>query len=282
MFRAGELDFVAGMPGNKIDFLREHLNAETRIGPRPANNYIVFNTKAEPFTDVRVRHALSLGIDREIYTDKVLRRGEEPAYSYVPSATENYSPHPLYFKSMTMDERKARATQLLEEAGFNKSNPLTFELRVRGSPDRRRGALAVRGMWKAIGVNAEILSTDLKVHYADLYLNKFQAADAGFVSGSGPELFLEEFISTNPQGNFSQYDNPVYDALMREALQIANVEKRYAMMAEAEAVMMKDYPVAPINFSVTGNLVQTFVRGYADNLYDAHPSQYMWIEKTGE
>lgn len=277
-FRAGELDFVAGMPSHKIDFLRETLSAETRIGPRPANNFIVFNTKVAPFTDVRVRLALSLAIDRKIYTQKVLRKGEVPAYTIVPSTVESYISAPMSFHDEDITSRQARARGLLAEAGYDKSNPLRFELRVRGSPDRKRGAVVVQSMWRAIGVQASILSTDLKVHYTDLNQGNFQAADAGFVSGVGPDLFLEEFISTNLQGNYSNYDNPEYDAIMKAALQVADVTERHRQMAVAEQLMLKDHPVAPINFSVTGNLVATYLNGYEDNLYDAHPSQFMWIK----
>jgi oligopeptide transport system substrate-binding protein len=276
-FRAGELDFVSGMPSHKIEYLRENLSAETHIGPRPANNYVTFNTKVAPMDDVRVREALSLAIDREVYTNKVLRKGEEPAYRFVPNAVENYVSAPLPFINDTMEERQARARSLLKEAGYSNANPLTFEFRVRGSPDRKRGAVAVQSMWRAVGVRAEILSTDLKVHYADLYLGKFQAADAGFVSGTGPDLFLEELLSTNVQGNFSDYTNLEYDRVLKAAFLIADVTERHRQMAIAEQIMPKDHPVAPINFSVAGNLVATYVRGYEDNAYDTHQSRYMWI-----
>lgn len=284
-FRAGELDFVAGMPSHKIDFLRENLSAETRIGPRPANNFVVFNTKAVPFDDIRVRHALSLAIDREVYAEKVLRKGEIPAYRFVPAAVEYYQSDSLYFHDEPLAQRRERARALLAEAGYNKSNPLTFELRVRGSPDRKRGAVALQSMWRTIGVKAQILSTDLKVHYADLNLGKFQAADGGFAAGTGPDLFLEEFISTNLQGNYSNYDNPEYDRILNAALQTADITERHRQMAIAEQLMLRDHPVAPVNFSVTGNLVATYLRGYEDNLYDAHQSRYMWIgdgEKTAQ
>lgn len=277
-FRAGELDFVAGMPSHKIDFLRKNLARETRIGPRPANNFVVFNTRVAPFDDVRVRHALSLAIDRELYAEKVLRKGEVPAYRMVPSTVEHYQSAPLYFHEEPIMQRQARARALLEEAGYNKSSPLTFELRVRGSPDRKRGAVALQAMWRTIGVKAQILSTDLKVHYSDLNLGNFQAADAGFVSSTGPDLFLEEFISTNLQGNYSNYNNPEYDRILNAALQIADITERHRQMAIAEQLMLKDHPIAPVNFSVTGNLVATYLRGYEDNLYDAHESRYMWIE----
>ena len=52
--------------------------------------YLVFNTQQAPFDDVRVRRALSLAIDQRILTEKVLRSGNEPAYSFVPHLLENY------------------------------------------------------------------------------------------------------------------------------------------------------------------------------------------------
>ncbi|TNE37442.1 MAG: peptide ABC transporter substrate-binding protein [Alphaproteobacteria bacterium] len=278
-FRAGELDFVSGVPSHKIDFLKDQLAAETRLSAYPAINYIVFNTSIAPFDDKRVRTALAIAIDRQTYADKIMKKGEQPAVSFVPAAIRDYPTPVMDYADLPLAERRELARALLDDAGFNDLNPLSFDFRVRASPDRKRGAVAISAMWKAIGVDGKIHSTELKTHYADIDSGNYVVAGAGFVGSSGPEIFLELFLSDNTIGNSSRYKNPAYDALMAKAFPIPQIGPRYAKMAEAEALMLKDFPVAPINYSVTGNLVSTHVRGYEDNIYDAHPSRFMWIEE---
>lgn len=276
-FRAGELDLVAGTPSHKIDFLRKHLPDQTRTTSISGVNYVAFNTQVAPFDDIRVRRALSLAIDREIFANKVLKKGEAPAYRFVPPAIGRYTSASLAFSTQTIELRRQRSRELLKAAGYDSANPLTFEFRVRASPDRKRGAVVLQAMWRAIGVRAEILSTDLKVHYADLELGSFQAAGSGFSSYT-PDAFLESFLSDNYSGNYSRYANPDYDRVLRAAFLIADVTERHRQMAIAEQLMLKDHPIAPINYSVTGNLVATHLRGFEDNVYNTHQSRYMWID----
>ena len=46
-------------------------------------------------------------------------------------------------------------------------------------------AIAVSGMWKALGVATELVNTEVKVHYDDLQRNTgFDIARAGWWSGA--------------------------------------------------------------------------------------------------
>ena len=53
--------------------------------------YYEINNQKAPFTDVRVRTALKLGLDRDIIANKVKGQGDLPAYGYTPPYTERYS-----------------------------------------------------------------------------------------------------------------------------------------------------------------------------------------------
>src|SRR5205085_3725369 len=75
--RAGELDLNMRFPPNEITQLRRVLPTGTvHISSSIGVMYLVPNLKKAPFSDPRVRRALSLAIDREAIVTRILRNGE--------------------------------------------------------------------------------------------------------------------------------------------------------------------------------------------------------------
>ena len=124
-FRGGDFDLVTdSIPPQQIDWLRANLPRELRLWSFILTQYVQFNTKRKPFDDVRVRRALSLAIDREVMTAKVLRAGERPAYSLVPPGMPTYPGKAQFdFKSMAQNARLAKAKDLLAQAGLTPASP---------------------------------------------------------------------------------------------------------------------------------------------------------------
>lgn len=282
-YKAGQLDFTDNIPVREISRLKKELPGEVHIHPYMANSYLQINVHKKPFDDVRVREALDLAIDREIICDKILNAGEIPAYSFVPPGMANYEAGAeLSFKSLTMDQRRAKARELLAQAGFGPSNPLKFTYRYMEGPDSRRVAIAVAGMWKEIGVQADLLNTEPRVHYNALRTQDFEVADAGWVADyNDAQNFLFLMESTSGQMNYSKYANPKYDTLMHQAAQTLDLKARAALLREAEQIILDDAPVIPEYFAATRQLVKPYVKGFKDNLLKWHRTRYMRIERGG-
>ncbi|MCB1809505.1 MAG: peptide ABC transporter substrate-binding protein, partial [Candidatus Competibacteraceae bacterium] len=192
-FRAGELDIAKDFASDQIDWLRENLPQETHIAPYLGIYYYPINTSKAPFNDKRVRQALSMALNREAITDKVLKTGEVPAYSFVPPGTGNYAAGPSYvsWKDVPYAERVEQAKALLAEAGFGPDNPLQFTLSYNTSENHKRIAIAASAMWKQIGVQAELFNSEVKVHYDRLKQADFDIARAGWIADyNDPQNFL--------------------------------------------------------------------------------------------
>jgi oligopeptide transport system substrate-binding protein len=277
-FRAGELDLNTQIPTQQVDFLRKLFPDAVHIVPGLTITYIIVNHQKPEFADVRVRYALSMAIDRRAITDKVMRMGETPADGMVPGAVERYEGPKTHFADWTMEERRTEARRLLAEAGYGPGNPLTFEYRIRATADGRRHAIAITSMWKEVGIEAEILGTEIKVHYADLQEGNFWAADAGWVSLDNPENFL--YLARTEAGpqNYGNYSSPRFDEMMNTALHMADITDRNTLMAKAEAVMLEEQGIIPLYYGTNRNLVASYVRGYADNGGNTHRSQHMWLD----
>ncbi len=109
-----------------------------------------FKTRQAPFDDVRVRQTLSIAVDREILVDKVTGQGDPEAYSVTPNNITNYTAPKSVFEALNSVERQAKAKQLLEDAGYNKANPLKFTLTYNTSENHkncRRNCLNVEASW---------------------------------------------------------------------------------------------------------------------------------------
>ncbi len=89
-FRAGEIDVAMDFASEQIRWLRKNLPKETHIAPYMGIYYYAVNSAKPPFTDARIRKALSMAINREAIVDKVLKTGELAAYSFVPPGISYY------------------------------------------------------------------------------------------------------------------------------------------------------------------------------------------------
>lgn len=83
-FRAGDLDITESIPDSQIKWIKQNLPEELRITPYLGSFFLGLNMSDEHLKNPLLRQALSLAIDREILTEKVLKTGQKPAYHIVP------------------------------------------------------------------------------------------------------------------------------------------------------------------------------------------------------
>ena len=142
-FRAGELHITSSVPPETFEQVGKEYPDELHVFPYLGVYYYGFNLTKPPFKDnLPLRQALSMAIDRETLVDKIIGRGELPAYSWVPPGVANYEPPRLSFASLTQAERNSIARSLYAQAGYGEDNPLRFELRYNTSDTHQRIALA--------------------------------------------------------------------------------------------------------------------------------------------
>jgi oligopeptide transport system substrate-binding protein len=280
-FRAGEIDIAKDFASEQFDFLKKELPDETKVAPYLGIYYYTINTKKPPFDDVRVRQALSLVIDREAITDKVLKTGEVPAYSFVPPGTGNYG-DPAYVTWMDTpyEERVEKAKALLADAGFGPDNPLKFTLSYNTSENHKRIAIAVASMWKKeLGVQAELFNQEVTPHYNNLEQNNFDVARAAWIADyNDAQNFLYLLETRTGRQNYGRWSNEEFDKLMEQAATTTDMDKRAELMRHAEAIAMEEQPDIPIYYYVSKNLVSTHVKGWEPNAKDIQRTRYLKLE----
>ncbi|MDJ0814360.1 MAG: peptide ABC transporter substrate-binding protein [Woeseiaceae bacterium] len=277
-YRAGELHITSTVPPDNFAQVREEYGDELRVAPYLGIYYYGFNLTKPPFRDnPGLREALSMAIDREVLVEKIVGRGEAPAYSWVPPGVDNYEPRRLAFADMSQDERNARARRLLAEAGYGPDNPLEIELRYNTSDEHRRIALAVQAMWKdALGVETTLINEELQVLLANMREAEVtQVFRSSWIGDYNDAHTFLSIVESDNEANMPRYVNEEYDAMMDQAASQTNPQWRRVHLEEAERVFLADHAAIPLYFYVSKHLVNPGVQGWEDNVLDYHYSQHL-------
>lgn len=219
-------------------------------------------------SDIRVRKALSMAIDRQALVDI--------GYGQAGRATCNLVPAPEMFASdntecIAQDMEGAKA--LLEEAGWTDSNgdgirdkdgvKLALLYQTSTNPVRQDFQAVIKSWWNELGVEVELKNVDSSVFfggdagspdtfqkfYADveMYANNFDGTD--------PEPYLAQYLCDKIPGpenqwqgeNINRFCDPAYDAMVEELSKTADMAKRSEIAKKLNEMLTKDsYVVVPL------------------------------------
>jgi len=278
-YLAGELDLVFNFPGEDLPKLMKERPKEVKISPSLSVNYLVMNLSKPPFSDARVRRALSLALDREGIVNKFLGTGYRPAWSITPTTVAGYNAPVAPASKQPAAARLAEARKLLAEAGYGPGKPVQFEIRYESQEENRRIVVAMAAMWRAIGVQAQPLASDLNGLNKDARTGSFEMLRyTWFAPNDDPYSFLG-LLETGSTGNYSKYSNPAYDAALKKANATLDNKLRLKLLSGAEAMLFGDEPVIPVFYYGRRYLVKPYVRGFEPNQRAVNPSRYLSIRR---
>jgi ABC-type oligopeptide transport system substrate-binding subunit len=276
LYEAGELDTIgnnAALPSEFMDHLRRY--KDFRSGPYLANYFYWINTKAKPFDDVRVRQAFKLAIDRAALVKHVARGGQIPSADITPDGVGGYRGP----RSPVFDPERAR--RLLAEAGYPGGKGLPRVTFVYNTAEgHKQIAEAVQEMWKRnLGVAVDLENQEWKVYLKRLQAMEFQIARMGWVGDyPDPYTFLE-LLTPNNGNNHSNWKEPRYADLLRQANTQTDPARRMQFLREAEALAMDATPVIPLYVYTRSEVIKPYLMGNWLN-YQNHPQfKYWWIDE---
>lgn len=277
-YQAGEIDITYDVPLAQFEELQTSAPGELFVYPSTYVIYYSFNLSVEPFTNIDVRRALALAIDREVLEGKIVKAGGIPSFSYAGGFDPAYQGPQIAEASMTQAEREALAQELMAKAGYGPDNPLKLSIATTVAEVNMRRAQGIALMWKKVlGVEAEINAQERKA-WLDLFYTDDWSAFADNLVGdfAGPETFLAYMRPSAEPG----YDwvKPEYDAAMDVAATKPDKASRYVELAKAEKILLDDYIFAPIAIEPYRHLVKPNVKGFEASVAGYNNSQWLSLE----
>lgn len=261
-FRTGDLHMTVSVPPGQLDTIKAEWGDALMVYPSAGVLYLSPNLSREPWaTQVKLRQAISLAIDREVISQKVLRSGETPLLTFVPTGIPGYVPHPLPWATLSQAERDAKARQLLAEAGYGTNKPLSIEI-LHPTGDRfRQINIAVAAMLKQkLGLTVTLHNEETKSVVAHLRARDYPDLALNGWNSDQPVTYLD--LLDGDRGGFGPgYRNPAFSRLLEVAREQPDLSRMYDKLAEAESLAMADAPVIPLLQVSRKLLVSTRLQG---------------------
>lgn len=211
-------------------------------------NYHPSLLPGSPWTDIRLRKAANLAIDRNAIV-QLLGGLATPAFGQVDKSSPWFG-KPSFEIKFAPDE----ARKLMSDAGFSKTQPLKTKFVVASGGSGQMLSLpmneAIQQMFKDIYIDLDFKVVELEALYtawragAKAEMNKDITANNIAYVTSDPLYAFTRFFASNqaaPVGvNWSNYASPAVDKLIDEALAEFDPAKQDAIMARVHEKVVDD------------------------------------------
>ena len=234
-------------PLAEVESIKKQLGDKVVVQDTPATGLfgIAMNQTAKPFTDVRVRKALTLGIDRYtagrvLYPIASLRDVGglmRPATEWAMAESE-LQKLPGFWKDA--EKSRAEARRLLAEAGYPNGFQVVLKNRNVRVPYIDFGVFVIQE-WRKIGVEAEHRPLETAAWFAD---GRDQGNFEVIVNGvfnymDDPDLFLERYTSGDTN-NWGRFSDPRIDDLFARQARTLDPAERKRFVNELEKIVLEN------------------------------------------
>jgi len=234
---------------------------------------IEVNANLAPWNTQLVKDAISLGIDRQKWATVAYEDWHVPPRSGAfPPGTGWEMPYDVVktipgYNIDTPEENKARAIELLAEAGFG---PGELKMPVNQVVWMNPVVpLFVEDM-EAIGIDPTINTVDNATNYEVLQSGDFAVALMSFGANNyTKEIGFSEHYSCGSSRNYSRYCNPEVDDLIMQMTIETDPERQKALGWEAGEMILRDHGKMTVTYSITQAFHHPDVRNWM-----AGPSAY--------
>ncbi len=256
--RTGDVDVVAEMPAELAATLRGDPDLRLISKPQDLVQILAINTARPPFTDVRVRQALALAIDRQQIVQLA-------SYGFASPIGSHLAPSALYYADMTWvwPYDPGRARELLAEAGLSNGFTTTLTLPSNYPIHVRTGEL-IAAQLRAVGIKVEIRLVDWGTWLERVFAQAdYDLTVIAHVGRLDPAPMLSSYGPDRTDYYFRRgWSNPELDELLRRGAHTVDPELRREIYARAQYIIA----VEAVNVFIQALHQVVATRAYVDGI----------------
>lgn len=274
---------VAALRSDQIQYAYLTVEGAERLAPeanisvlRSPKAWLVahfMNTFREPFTDVRVRQAISLAVNRQEVIDKAVG-GAGVLSGPMPTGHGDWF---IPVENLPYETDLERARELLAEAGF----PDGFSTTITCSPQYPEfvaASVVMQEQLGQVGIQAEVIQMEWGQFVSDTGRQggwNYDIKVTAFTFYPDPDGYLYNPWQTDSTSNYT-YSNPDYDAIVAEARSTLDVAKRHELYDQAQQILLDESPAI---FWYVGENIEALpdnVQGYTQS----YTGRRIFLKKT--
>ncbi|MBI3019667.1 MAG: peptide ABC transporter substrate-binding protein [Deltaproteobacteria bacterium] len=259
LYETGKVDLIRRIPPLLIARYKNH--PDHRSGPFLRGYYYGMNVLKKPFSDVRVRKAFSMAIDRTQLT-ALLQGNQIPTTSWVPKGMLGYEPE----VGLKFDLDKARL--LLAQAGYPNARGFPqINMAYDTRDDNKVIAENLQQQWKQnLNIDLGIENQEWKVYIKQLQTDAPPLWRLGWGADfPDPDNFLNLFTSYSGN-NLTRWKNKSYDAFIEAGAKEQEPSKRLAIYHKAQKILTEEeVPIIPLFIDAQNVLIKPYITGYSLN-----------------
>jgi peptide/nickel transport system substrate-binding protein len=276
------------LPSADVEAIKKQLGDKVSVQETPMTGWwgIAVNNTVKPFNDVRVRKALTLGLDR--YTmgtvlypltglklvGGLMRPGTE--WAMAPTDLEM-----LPGFGRDIEKNRAEARRLLAEAGYPHGLKVVLKNRNVKLPYQDFAVFVIQE-WRKIGVEAENHPLETAAWFNDgQNTGNFDAIVApGVEYMDDPDQFLGRYVPGSTQ-NWGRFSDPRIDDLFARQARVLDPHERKKLVTEIEKIVLENAYYLP-GLWWTRNVVHwAKVKNYIapPNHYSNQKLQDVWLSE---
>ncbi|WP_319497846.1 ABC transporter substrate-binding protein [uncultured Cohaesibacter sp.] len=269
--KAGECDVMPYPNPADIESMKADPNINMMEQAGLNVGYLAYNNQKDKFKDVRVRKALNMAINKQAILNAVFQGAGQVAKNPIPPTMWSYN-------DKVVDDAydPEAAKKLLAEAGVTdmKTNIWAMPVQRPYNPNARRMAELIQADWKAIGVDAEIVSYEWGEYLKRSSAGEHDTVLLGWTGDNGdPDNFMYVLLgcdAVESGANRAKWCNKEFNDLLVKAKQTTDVAERTKLYEEAQVVFKREAPWATIAHSVVFMPISSKVKNYKIDPFGGH------------
>ena len=275
--RSGQADIVFGIDPAAVPALKILPNISVIRSDLPRTLALKLNAGHPLLADVKVREALSLGIDRKGIATAILRSPEAVTSQLLHSYMKDW-----YVDSAQTDYDQARAQTLLVEAGWQKNKSGFFEkggklfelnlITYADRPELTTVATAIQDQWKKLGVKLNVSITNSSAIPAGHQDGSLEVAliARNYGSIADPLGVLIKDFGNKQGGDWGSMNwfNPSIQSVLNQLVQETDAAKYHAQAQQVAKAIYDEKPLIPIAYYVQQTAVGNRINGFQFDPYE--------------
>src|SRR5580698_6145467 len=238
--KSGGLDLIERLLATDIKDVQSDSRLVLSTAPELGYLGLTINTNNDKskggLTNVKVRQALDLSIDREALNQVAFNGEFTPGNQWVSPS------HPYYQQSSPIRPRDVeKAKALLKEAGV--SLPVSIDYMVPKGSEYEAVAQVVQSMAAEAGFDIKLRLVEFATSFKQVQTGDCQVFQINWSGRIDPDGNSYVFLHTGAPQNDGGYSNPEADKLMEEARLTSDLATRKSIYEKLTKILLNDEPI---------------------------------------